>query len=317
MNAFRGSNPDLSNELKCKDYEDWEVTLQEGTADEVTLNCSSIFVDFDSYLPMGSMITLGSCGMNMLDACCYRDIYSNYTDFTWEGGYIKGTTLLMDDQSTVMCMFNSSGSALCGCGVSTMRYDTHQSSCGFCTSGERWVASNESSVITSYLSPSGHCIACEPGTFSLAITGEWIESCEVCPAGYFSQTEGSSTCFQCEENQYSQNEGSSSCSDCPTGRYTAGNRAAQHCRACDVAYLGSPDCTVPVMGILLGVISLIVILVVTYLVRRKFEKDRKARDKLRRELLRQRTLIPYLYYRIIYNFTHIIKNRCTCQGQND
>jgi len=45
------------------------------------------------------------------------------------------------------------------------------------------------------------------------------------------------------------------------------------------------------MGILLGVISLIVILVVTYLVRRKFEKDRKARDKLRRELLRQRALV--------------------------
>ena len=175
----------------------------------------------------------------MLDACCYRDVYSNYTDFTWEGGYIKGTTLLMDDQSTVMCMFNSSGSTLCGCGVSTRRYDTRQSSCVFCNSGERWVAANDSSVIASYLSPPGHCEACEPGTFSLAITGEWIESCEACPPGYFPEL-GSSQCFQCEENQCSRNAGSSSCTDCPTGRYTAGNRAAQTCRACDAMYLDLP-----------------------------------------------------------------------------
>ena len=50
----------------------------------------------------------------------------------------------------------------------------------------------------------------------------------------------------------------------------------------------------PVLGISIGIISLLVIFIVTYLVRRKFEKDRKARDKLRRELLRQRTLIKYL-----------------------
>ena len=47
VEAFRGSYPDLSNGLKCRDYENWEVTLQKGTAEEVTVNCTSLFVDFD------------------------------------------------------------------------------------------------------------------------------------------------------------------------------------------------------------------------------------------------------------------------------
>ena len=89
-------------------------------------------------LPLGSMRTLGSCGYNMVQACCYRpEIYANATEFVWEGGYISGTSLLIEERSTVMCKYNSTGSALCGCGVSTQKFDLDKSTCiSWCESGK-------------------------------------------------------------------------------------------------------------------------------------------------------------------------------------
>ena len=182
-------------------------------------------------------------------------------------------------------------------------------------------------MIESYLSTPGHCEKCQAGTFSVTSVDVWVETCDPCPAGTFAPTEGSAQCFQCEVNQFAGNEGLSQCTSCPTGKYTNGHRGSHQCKTCDAMYVGSPNCTVPVMGIIVGLTSVIVILVVTYFVRRKFEYDRKVKQKLRAELLRQRTsrdISLVQFHTLTYHTKKRVplkqrlkKNRCTCQGEDD
>lgn len=110
-------------------------------------------------------------------------------------------------------------------------------------------------------------------------------------SGTFSSSIGVSECLQCDVNQYSPNPGASECLTCPSGRYTNGIRGAETCRTCDVMYIGSSTCSVPVLGIIIGLVSVLVVLIVAFLVRRRFEHDRKAKEKLRVELIRQRALV--------------------------
>jgi len=169
-------------------------------------------------LPLGSMRTLGSCGYNMVQACCYRpEIYANATEFVWEGGYISGTSLLIEERSTVMCKYNSTGSALCGCGVSTQKFDLDKSTCiSWCESGKVWIPSTDPVECDSYLSVPGRCESCERGTHSSASL-DWLQTCKPCAMGSYSGELGSSECLECEENTHAQELGASECLSCPTG----------------------------------------------------------------------------------------------------
>lgn len=75
------------------------------------------------------------------------------------------------------------------------------------------------------------------------------------------------------------------------GRYTNGHRGAITCSVCDAMYIGSSDCSVPIMGLIIIFTSLIVIFIVTFFVRRKFEHDKKVKRKLRTELIRHRQIV--------------------------
>ncbi|CAE8613066.1 unnamed protein product [Polarella glacialis] len=102
-----------------------------------------------------------------------------------------------------------------------------------------------------FASPDGTlCRICPTGT----ISGANSSSCEPCPAGWHSYTEGGSKCQACTSGAYSM-AGAAECESCPRGRYNPGgieSAASSGCNACPASYTtremrsaNATDCVCP------------------------------------------------------------------------
>ncbi|GMI11479.1 hypothetical protein TrLO_g5191 [Triparma laevis f. longispina] len=130
------------------------------------------------------------------------------------------------------------------CTGSTFTSSINQLSCSSCTSGT-WANVDNSGCTSSTACPLGQGQTATGGT------------CEVCPAGKYSDTTDDSQCSSCPAGKHNPSTGStasSACVDCPVGRYSSENAALSTCTACapgkanpsaaSATYSACVDCTV-------------------------------------------------------------------------
>lgn len=68
-------------------------------------------------------------------------------------------------------------------------------------------------------------IPCDPGSYA-----DSIDTCEICPSGWFQSIEDALSCIECTNmNQYSDVQGAISCKTCPIGRVRENNRECLDC----------------------------------------------------------------------------------------
>ena len=118
-----------------------------------------------------------------------------------------------------------------------------------------------------------NCSSCKAGKFS---DMESSISCTLCSPGTYTSQSRSTACKSCPVGRYSNKEGASSCKMCRD--YTTSNEGSDQCSSCEFMYIGSTDCSEPVVGILLGVFgSAILILTCLVGIRAYRKKDAETR----------------------------------------
>eukprot|EP00939_MAST-03C_sp_MAST-3C-sp1_P000673 g673.t1 len=141
------------------------------------------------------------------------------------------------------------------------------SSCVGCPAG-RYAAENGSascapcSLGTFAPVNASFCVACPPGKEAIFESGGGAV-CEDLAAGFFGLGE------MCTENQYSTG-GATVCDECPRGK-TSG-AGASTCTDCDLIYMFSDHCELPVAGAAASLLGICLIVGVTYWSRRYFRK---------------------------------------------
>jgi len=83
-----------------------------------------------------------------------------------------------------------------------------------------------------------------------------------CAFGTYTSNEGETQCHDCPANFYNPYLGASSCLECPYGK-TSGATSAS-CSSCEFTYMLSRNCDVPIMGVLIGVASVLFFLLLSW-----------------------------------------------------
>ena len=118
-----------------------------------------------------------------------------------------------------------------------------------------------------------NCTSCEPGTFSDMLSSI---SCTLCSPGTYTSMTRSTICTFCPAGRFSNKEGASACKMC--NNYETSDEGSDQCYACEFMYMGSTDCSQPVVGILLGVFGSAVLIVTCFVgIRAYRKKDAETR----------------------------------------
>ena len=105
---------------------------------------------------------------------------------------------------------------------------------------------------------------------SMCLSGSYSDmtnslQCTYCAFGTYTSNEGETQCHDCPANFYNPYLGASSCLECPYGK-TSGATSAS-CSSCEFTYMLSRNCDVPIMGVLIGVTSVLLFLLFSWYVR--------------------------------------------------
>jgi len=125
-----------------------------------------------------------------------------------------------------------------------------------------------------------NCTACEPGEYS---DTKSAISCILCSSGTYTNEYKSTTCTFCPAGRYSNKEGSSECKMCKD--YTTSDEGSDQCSSCTFIYMGSKDCSEPVVGILIGVFGSVIMIVTCFVGIRAYQKKDEETRLLKSEAL--------------------------------
>lgn len=115
----------------------------------------------------------------------------------------------------------------------------------------------------------GTCMRCPAGTRSNASTSAWPTSCVECPLGSFAALSGASACSLCPAGKYAGSPRTSACDKCPKGKAPARESGSPNCADCNWAYIGSADCSIPWIGLLLvATVLCLIVSIVSHVYRR-------------------------------------------------
>jgi hypothetical protein len=195
---------------------------------------------------------------------------------------------MTDSYSDVTCR-SIGGIAHCGCGCVDCRYDVTKRTCfSSCRVGQKWsfaTSIDEFGLLNP--SESGRCLDCVPGRY-LSSNIDFPTECIDCSAGRFTDKFMSTSCNKCEKNYYSE-PGATVCTSCSYGRW-AGTDSGD-CSVCSALYLGSENCDVPILGMILLSLLLMSLFCFARYLRRWYLKQEEVKSRLRIEVAKHRSLL--------------------------
>lgn len=114
------------------------------------------------------------------------------------------------------------------------------------------------------------------------------EICLDCPEGRISDQMMSTSCKKCETNFYSK-KGASECISCSYGRWSEQDSGV--CTHCSPMFLGSENCDVPILGMILLWSFLVIAFIFARYLRKWYHRQEEMKNRLRVEVAKHRRLL--------------------------